>query len=162
MLRFAEYYNLMESGNSDDIANQFISEVLSKYDYDVTGSDHLNCSWVTIEFCKWAKERGGENKAIWLSWPGEESLMNNPSLEEAAHIAPIYNGNIIDFTFGQFTQKNIPYKITPLNDWAKVYQKYGVGVDEHEGYPKVKIEDIDTLVSSGYCQTIHAPQLTSL
>lgn len=159
MLSFLKYYRLMESSNANTVAEAFISEVLSKYEYSVYGNDHLNCAWVTIEFCKWAMSKGGDNKAIWLSWPSEESLANNPSLEEAAHIAPIYDGNIIDFTYGQFTHQNIPYKITPINNWASVYQKFGVGVDEHEGYPNVKIDDIDRLKSEGYCQTVHPPKL---
>jgi len=153
---------ILEGTKIDDIANKFVSEVLSKYQYTLHGEGHLNCAWATRTFCKWAKDKGGDEQAIVFSWPSKETLKLNPSFKEVAHIAPVYKNNIIDFTYGQFVNKDIPYKITPVNNW-KDYQKFGVGIDTHQDgnkvWPQYKIDSIDSLEREGYSKTIVPPAL---
>jgi hypothetical protein len=113
-------YNVVLEGlqNVNEIANKFCNDFLSNYERDEKGT--FNCAWATQQFILWAKQNGIDAKAIYLVWP------DRPDGE--AHIAPVVNNQILDFTIHQF-DKSVKdcYKITPVNDWKKVYGPFGYG-----------------------------------
>ena len=134
---------ILESDSSvQSVANEFYNEYTKKFKFISTGINHLNCAWVTKEFYNWAKNKGYSNLEImYFVEPKPELvaklkqngiLSNSYDSDGEAHIVPIYNGYIIDYTIGQFTGRNEKYKITPKTQWKSVYEKYGYGTNNYD------------------------------
>lgn len=111
---------LEEFQNVNEIADRFCNKYLNNYERDEKGT--YNCAWVTQQFNQWAKKNGINSKAIYFVWP------DRPDGE--AHIAPVVNNQILDFTIHQF-DKSVRecYKITPVRDWKRVYGPFGYGIN---------------------------------
>ena len=118
---FEAYQQINETSKSytaEQLAKKFDDDVLSQYQYD-KGKDSFNCAWATMTFCDWCEKKINlPCKAIYFAWSIKQKENGY------AHIAPIYNNNIIDITFGQF-DKNLKTKITPVSNWESTYKKYG-------------------------------------
>ncbi len=78
--------------------------------------EKANCAWFTKVFFDWCKSKNIPVKAIYFDHDTE------------AHIAPLIDNKIIDFTIKQFTKnQNDNYQITKPEDYQKWgYQKYEV------------------------------------
>jgi len=127
--------------NITDLIKKFQHEILSQYEYKLSGQGHLNCAWVTQAFCNFCKRNGIPCKAIYFVWPAEKTvrvlkaskvLPSYYEDEGMSHIAPVVNNTIIDFTFGQFNPQE-KIKLTPLNKWQSVYGKFGYGTNLWRG-----------------------------
>ena len=136
----------------------FYDEFLSKYETNHVGTH--NCAWVTQEFTKWANSKGIKAQAIYFVWP------DKPNNSGEAHIAPVVDNTILDFTFKQFDNQFKDYaKITPINDWKKVYSKYGYGENtvEVNGKPETVListfNDLKDMKEIGGITTIHPSNL---
>jgi hypothetical protein len=99
--------------NIKKYVNEFISEYSKKYDLRLGKSfnkEKANCSWFTDVFYKWAKENDLPVKIIYFD------------SDKEAHIAPIIDDKVIDFTIKQFTKDSEQdYKLSSPTD----YKKYG-------------------------------------
>lgn len=128
------------------VAKRFMTDVLMKYTYKVSGAGHIHCGWTTKTFYNWALEQGINAKdlqVIYFVWPEKDvvsslkangTLGNHYAPEGESHIAPIYKRQILDFTIGQFTgNDNEMYRITSLDqvlDNKSIYNKYGYGTNK--------------------------------
>jgi len=133
----------------EQLAEQFMQEVLSKYKYKVSGEGHIHCGWTTKTFYNWALEQGvsdNQLQVIYFVWPEKDvvaPLKHKGILGKhyndagESHIAPIYKDQVLDFTIGQFTgNDNDLYRITPLDlvrTNKSVYSKYGYGTNKLNG-----------------------------
>lgn len=129
------------------LAARFIQDVLSKYDYKLSGAGHIHCGWTTKTFYNWALEQGANAKdlqVVYFVWPEKDvvsSLKANGTLgnhyadEGESHIAPVYKNIVVDFTVGQFTGNEL-YRLTSLSDvqsGKSIYSKYGYGTNKLDG-----------------------------
>jgi hypothetical protein len=152
--------NISDKFTPKQLADQFISDVLKKYTYKISGHGHLHCGWTTKTFYNWALKKGipsNDLKVIYFVWPEKDvvtQLKSNGILgkhyndEGESHIAPIYKNQILDFTIGQFTgNENEHYRIVPLDivrSNKSLYSKYGYGTNKFKGehYIVGKYEDV--------------------
>lgn len=99
--------------NIKKYVDEFISEYSKKYDLRLGKSfnkEKANCSWFTDVFYKWAKENDLPVKIIYFD------------SDKEAHIAPIIDDKVIDFTIKQFTKDSEQdYKLSS----PEYYKKYG-------------------------------------
>jgi hypothetical protein len=97
----------------ETIANQFITDMSKVYNLRFGESfdkNKANCAWFTNEFYKWAKSKDLNVKVVYF----------DSNIE--AHIAPMIDDKVIDFTVKQFTKNpNDNYLILIPED----YKKYG-------------------------------------
>jgi hypothetical protein len=93
--------------------DDFINEYSIKYDLrlgEPFNKEKANCAWFTDTFFKWAKEKDLPVKIVYFD------------SDKEAHIAPIINDTVIDFTIKQFTKDaNEDYKLSSPD----YYKKYG-------------------------------------
>ena len=127
--------------NLQTLFQRFKDEVLSRYEYKVSGNGHLNCCWATEAFCNFCTRNSIPSKAIYFVWPTEgvvkklKSAGILPSYTDdrgESHIAPVINDTIVDVTAGQF----FPGKevlMTPFSKWQSVYGKFGYGTNQYKG-----------------------------
>ena len=113
-MKYLKTYKIFESDNNlDSISNQFITDMSKSYDLRFNqefDKNKANCAWFTGEFYKWAKSKGLDVKVVYF----------DSNIE--AHIAPMIDGKVIDFTVKQFTKNpNDNYLILTPED----YKKYG-------------------------------------
>jgi hypothetical protein len=113
----------------DTIANQFITDMSKVYNLRFGESfdkNKANCAWFTGEFYKWAKSKDLNVKVVYF----------DSNIE--AHIAPMIDDKVIDFSVKQFTKNpNDNYLILIPED----YKKYGY--DKFEIYDEMpKLETI--------------------
>lgn len=137
-LMLAKAYNrIVSKSQASELAKQFCNEFLSAYKEDRKGTH--NCAWTTQKFIKWSKSKGIDAKAIYLVWP------ERPNDNGEAHIAPVVNNTIIDFTIKQFDPSfDDCAKITPVNEWQSVYSKFGYGENTVEINGKRVSHIVDT------------------
>ena len=129
-----------KTGNDNHkLAQKFCNEFLQHYKVPQSHSNSHNCAWVTQQFIKWAKSKGINAKAIYLVWP------DRPNNAGESHIAPIVNNTILDFTYNQFDKsfKNCAL-LTNVNNWKKVYKKFGYGTNTVKINGKDQSAIIDT------------------
>lgn len=151
-LMLVEAYNQIVL-QAPELAEQFCNEFLSAYKTDDKGTH--NCAWTTQQFIKWAKSKGVDAKAIYLVWP------ERPNDSGEAHIAPVVNNTIVDFTFKQFEQSfDDCAKITPVSEWQSVYSKFGYGEntvtinDKQVSYIVDTFDNIKAIKEIGGIETI--------
>ena len=115
--------------NIKKYVDEFISEYSKKYDLRLGKSfnkEKANCSWFTDVFYKWAREKDLPVKVIYFD------------SDKEAHIVPIIDNKVIDFTIKQFTKNpNDDYKVLSLEDYKKF------GYDKFEIYDELpKLETV--------------------
>ena len=108
-----------------DIVSKFISRMSETYDLrfgEPFDRKKANCAWFTIEFYNWAKAKGLDVKVIYFD------------SDKQAHIAPMIDNKVIDFTIKQFTEKlEDDYLISNPDE----YREYGYESFEiYDGLPK--------------------------
>ena len=112
-MRYIKTYKIFESNNLDSMVNQFIADISKSYDLrfgQEFDKNKANCAWFTDEFYRWSKSKGLDVKVVYF----------DSNIE--AHIAPMIDGKVIDFTVKQFTKNpNDDYLILTPED----YMKYG-------------------------------------
>jgi len=113
-MRHLTKYKIFESMfKLETIANQFITDMSKVYNLRFGESfdkNKANCAWFTNEFYKWAKSKDLNVKVVYF----------DSNIE--AHIAPMIDDKVIDFTVKQFTKNpNDNYLILIPED----YKKYG-------------------------------------
>ena len=132
--------DLLKENNSsvNELAQEFCDKFLQYYKVLHSGSH--NCAWVTQQFINWAKSSKGINaKAIYLVWP------DKPNNTGESHIAPVVNNTILDFTYKQFDNSfDDCALLTNVNDWKKVYNKFGYGTNTVNVNGKDQSAIIDT------------------
>ena len=112
-MKYIKTYKIFESDNLDSMVNQFIADISKSYDLrfgQEFDKNKANCAWFTDEFYKWSKSKVLDVKVVYF----------DSNIE--AHIAPMIDGKVIDFTVKQFTKNpNDDYLIMNPED----YRKYG-------------------------------------
>jgi len=132
-MRYLKTYKLFESKNLDCLANQFLDEYSYQYDLRLGKSfdkEKANCSWFTKEFYNWAKSKSIDVEIVYFDSDVE------------AHIAPMIDGQIIDFSVKQFTKnRDDDYLILTPKDYVKWgYPKYEI-LSEFPDWATVKEAD---------------------
>lgn len=118
----------------DDLAHQFISEMSEVYDLRLGrpfDKEKANCSWFSREFFNWVKSRGLDVKLVYFD------------SEIEAHIAPMIDGQIIDFVFKQFNHNPAgDYKIAKPEDYVEFgYDHYEI-LDEIPNWLTIREPDM--------------------
>ena len=112
-MKYIKTYKIFESDSLDSIAHRFIADMSRFYDLRLGqefDKNKANCAWFTGEFYKWSKSKVLDVKVVYF----------DSNIE--AHIAPMIDGKVIDFTVKQFTKNpNDDYLILTPED----YRKYG-------------------------------------
>ncbi len=133
-MKYLKSYKIFESQNLDSLANQFIDEYSHQYDLRLGKNfdrEKANCSWFTKEFYNWTKSKSIDIQIVYFDSDIE------------AHIAPMIEGQIIDFSVKQFTKNpDDDYLILTPEDYSKWgYSKYEV-LDAFPNWATIKSADI--------------------
>ena len=132
-MRYLKTYKVFESQNLDSLANQFLDEYFQQYDLRLGkpfDKEKANCSWFTKEFYNWAKSKSIDVQIVYFDSDRE------------AHIAPMIDGQIIDFSVKQFTKNpEDDYLILTPEDYSKWgYLEYEI-LDEFPHWATVRAAD---------------------
>ena len=103
-----------QGNDGQSVAEKFLLDVQQRYPqcqlgiaggFGKVGSG--NCAWTAKDFWNWAKREGLSAQVLFFLPYDEHS---------AAHLVPVYNGEIIDFIKHYHYGKNVPYMIHPVRN----------------------------------------------
>jgi 4a-hydroxytetrahydrobiopterin dehydratase len=123
---------LTSESNLDSVVSEFINHMSNIYDLrfgQKFDKNKSNCAWFTTEFYNWAKQKSLDVKIVYFDSDIE------------AHIAPMLDGKVIDFTVKQFTKNtDDDYKILSPEDYKQF------GYDKFEVYDE--LPNLETIFSA--------------